>query len=297
MAWPSEAGAIAKVRGIMPRAAPEEQAASEMMFGLLASDVADVWEVNRGVHRVAAKALDATPPPLGSRRFNRRVAKTKWRFDLRGLFRIFNDPEYRVFEGTAPPQEGDTPLATPATLPHTLTAPYTVPETQYWSVSKYNGVLDSGFAPVGSNGETFLRFDVTAQAAFDLAPPQGARSVRLELRPGGVVRVIADYNEPGVLRATEWAITYTTNGADPGTPPAVAPTVTVAMNTTRTAILSYDLPAQGNGTTVKVRLQTRRNDSGTWRYSEGSAVLSVVADAAGPAEPLGGDTWRGRLPE
>jgi hypothetical protein len=60
-------------------------------------------------------------------------------------------------------------------------------------------------------------------------------------------------------------------------------------------VLEYDLPGQANGTTVKVRLQTRRNDSGTWRYSENSTVLTAIADASVPSAPLTLQQWPGDL--
>ena len=54
------------------------------------------------------------------------------------------------------------------------------------------------------------------------------------------------------------------------------------------AVLQYDLPAAADGATVKVRLQTRRQDGGTWYYSEASIVQSIVADAIGGNSPQGG---------
>ena len=73
--------------------------------------------------------------------------------------------------------------------------------------------------------------------------------------------------------------------------------ITVAMPSRGLAVLAYDLPAQGDGTTVKVRLQTRRQDNGRWTYSENSIVLTAVADAQGPSAPIAGAVWPGYLPE
>jgi len=44
-------------------------------------------------------------------------------------------------------------------------------------------------------------------------------------------------------------------------------------------------------------VQTRRNDSGTERYSEGSTVLTATADATGPAQLPAAEDWIGELPE
>jgi hypothetical protein len=82
---------------------------------------------------------------------------------------------------------------------------------------------------------------------------------------------------------------------------ADTPDVTVAMTVGGFQILEYDLPAQADGVTLKVRLQTRRND-GTdgapdWIYSEGSTVKSIVIAVTGPTAPLTGERWAGPLPE
>jgi len=69
------------------------------------------------------------------------------------------------------------------------------------------------------------------------------------------------------------------------------------MPTAGLALLSYDLPGQAHGTTVKVRLQTRRQDA-SWVYSEGSTIKSTTADAQGPTTaPPAGEAWPGSLPE
>ena len=113
------------------------------------------------------------------------------------------------------------------------------------------------------------------------------------------VRVLAYYlpwMDGAANRADEWAITFTTDGSPPAED---APDVTVEMVKLGSAEqLIYDLPAQGDGTTVKVRVQTRREDSGpVWVYSDGSAIFTATADAAGPAAPSSADSWPGLLPE
>jgi len=205
----------------------------------------------------------------------------------RGLYHIFNAAVYRFYKSNSgPPVEGDTPFATNATLPFEPADTF-ADGTWYLSVSLFNGVHDSGFLPVGPNGETYLRLDV-AGGAVVTSPPLGPVEWNLQLRPGGVVGILGFTIQTGADRATEWAITYTTNGSTPGTPPAVAPDLTQALTfASGLEILDYDLPAQSEGTTVKVRLQTRRND-GSWVYSEASTVVVAVADATAPVPPLSG---------
>jgi len=210
----------------------------------------------------------------------------------RGKYRIFNDAEYRFYRNTSPTMDSVSPFATSAALPHTPSDTF-ADGTWYLGVSYFNGVLDSGFLPIGPSGEPYVRLDIDSgeEAA---TPPRAPNDWRLELRPAGVVRIVGFYYQAGANRATQWAINYTTDGSDPVED---SPNVTVAINAAGLAPLSYDLPAQTHGTTVKVRVQTRRQDGETWLYSEGSTVVSAVADTQGPEAPLAADRWMGRLPE
>ena len=218
--------------------------------------------------------------------------------DGRGLYRVFNNPEYRFYrDNAAPPAEGDPPFATHATLPHEPAAAF-ADGTWYLSVSYFNGVLDSGFLPIGEHGETYLRLDLSG-GVEENNPPAAPGDLRLEQRAGGVIAVWGLYFQAGSLRADEWAIAYTTDGS---TPAADAPDVTVAMAAAvHLEVLEYELPAMGHGWPIKVRVQTRRNDgtaeSPDWVYSEGSTVLSITADATGPSAPRSGESWTGRVPE
>jgi len=209
---------------------------------------------------------------------------------------VFNEAAYYLYRSSsAPPAEDAAPFSVFTSLPRTPTTVFG--NNTWWVALQYfNGVMFSGFLPIGPNGERFIRFVVTGGVQTKI-PPNAPLDVRLEARAGGVIGVVAAYLQGDALRATEWAITYTTNGSTPGTPPAVSPTVTVAFATEHLAVLDYALPAQANGTTVKVRVQTRRDDSGTFVYSENSTVLTAVADTVGPAAPLVGEDWPGLLPE
>jgi len=220
------------------------------------------------------------------------VFRTRFRHDARGLYRVFNAAEYRFYRSNAaPPVEGDVPFATSAALPHTPADVY-ADGTWYLSASYFNGVIDSGFLPLGPAGETYLRLDL-ADGEESGSPPAGPTDWRLALDAAGVVRVVGFYWESGSLRADQWALAYTTDG---GAPAADAPDVTATM-AAGLAILDYALPGQADGTTVKVRLQTRRDDDGDWVYSEDSVVKTITADAAGPTAPLDAQRWAGALPE
>ena len=214
------------------------------------------------------------------------------------LLERFYAAEYRFYwSAVAPPEEGDTPDASSATLPYTTTATFSGTGTWWFSASYFNGVIDSGFLPLGDAGETFLRLDLAADVQIG-NPPQAPSDLRLEAKAAGVVRIWGLYYELGDNRADQWAIAYTTDGSDP---PEDTPDVTVAMPTQGLAVLQHDLAVLAHATTVKVRVQTRRNDgtdeSPSWIYSENSTILTLAADASGPTSPLDAERWPGGLPE
>jgi hypothetical protein len=209
----------------------------------------------------------------------------------RGLYRVFNAAVYRFYRSNAgPPAEGDAPFATNATLPHEPAT--TFADGTWWlSVSYFNGVLDSGFLPLGEDGATSVVLVVSGGAGQG-TPPRAPVDVRLEQRAGGVVRVVALYYETGGDRADTWAVGYTVDGS---TPAEDTPTTTQGFQHDEgPEILVLDLPAQAHGTTVKVRVQVRR---GAATYSDDSTVLTTTADAQGPAAPDVLTSWPGPLPE
>lgn len=228
--------------------------------------------------------------------FDDAAIRGKYYHDARGKYRIFETAGYRFYRSNAaPPAEGDTVWATAETLPDTPTDTF-ADGTWYLSVSYYNGLIDSGFLPIGEHGETYLVLRLSG-GAETATPPDGPVDWRLELQPAGVVRVVACLLQYGDNRADQWAIAYSTDGS---TPAEDTPDETEDLfGDANLAILSYDLTGQDHGTTIKVRLQTRRND-GTdsvpvWVYSDGSSVKTATADATGPGAPTGGDWWRGAV--
>lgn len=200
----------------------------------------------------------------------------------RGLYRVFNAAGYRFYRSnSAPPAETDSPYATNATLPFHPSTLF-ADGTWYISASYFNGVIDSGFLPLGPHGETYARLEISGGNQVPTRPSQPL-GANLIVRAGGVIRIVAFY--PSVAdaanAATTWAIAYTTDGS---TPASGSPSLTPSLSTGPLAVLVYDLPAQANGTTVKVQLQTY---NGTV-YSLPLAVMTAVASTVGPSAPLGG---------
>jgi len=216
--------------------------------------------------------------------------------DARGLYRVFNDAVFRFYRSQAgPPLETDPPYATAAELPATPANPF-ADGTWFISCSWFNGVYDSGFTEIGPAGETYLVMIVSAGVAH--VPPRGPVTWSLVSIGGGVIRVAALlYVAPGTSDPDQWSIAYTADGSDP---PQNTPGATAAMTTTAVVRrLEYDLPAQADGVTLKVCLQTRRNDGTAeapiWIYSTPSAVLSIVVDAIAPTAPPVAVSWPGEL--
>lgn len=221
-----------------------------------------------------------------TRRNWRNVKPAPFYASWRGRYRVFNPTEYRFWWSdltAGPPVETDPPDATNATLPYSPT-PTFGDGTWGFSMSYYNGVHDSGFLPVGPQGETFLRLDISGGAEAG-TPPRAPLDARIEAGAGGTVRLLGAYYEPpaGGLRATDWAVTYTTDGTTPGVPPMVSPTITYPMPTGGIAILDETIGPFDHATQIRVRIQTARAGTPVV-YSENPPVLMVVADLIGPTD-------------
>ena len=234
------------------------------------------------VRRTISAGASADPAVLTHLHFTFQIKGTKHYLDARGLYRVFNAAAYRFYRSNvAPPVEGDTPFDTNPTLPFEPSAAF-ADGTWWLSMSYFNGVIDSGFRPVGPRSETARRIDISG-GKLVTSPPLGPDDWRLELLTGGVVRIVAYYGESGTQRATEWGIAFTT---DLSIPAADAPDIVIPIEAGGVAVLSHLLPAQPDLTTVQVRLQTRRDDNGSFVYSENSVVKQLTVDTSGPAAVL-----------
>jgi hypothetical protein len=166
----------------------------------------------------------------------------------------------------------------------------------YCALAYFNGVLNSGFLPVGPAGETYFIVEIVAGHVVS-EPPSGPNDWSLVDAGNGEMRIRAVYTETGSTRAHEWAIAYTTNGTDP---PIDAPDVTIPMLAIGAALLDYVIVILTHGATLKVRVQTRRNDGSEalpdWRYSRDSYVLTITVDTSAPATPLDARVWPGPPP-
>jgi hypothetical protein len=217
-------------------------------------------------------------------------APLRRRAQIRTSYHVGGTPEYRFYHSTSgPPSETDTPFATSPTLDGLSPVDVFGDGTHYVSVSWFNGAVDSGFRPIGPNGETYRKI-VILGGTEELQPPKAPSEVTLEARAGGVIRVHARYVEldtAGVaFRADTWAVAYTSNGS---TPPEDSPTTTQAMTGAALEILELDIGPFFDGATIKIRVQTRASG----KYSDGSEVLTILADAAGPAAPQDSDSIPG----
>ena len=215
--------------------------------------------------------------------------------ESRGLYRIFNTSGYRFYwSNSGPPVAGSTPQAVNNTLVFTSSASLS-DGTWYVSVSYFDGVLDSGFMPIGPRGQTYLTVVISGGVALPTAP-SGPTKLSLRQIDGGVPQINGYYTKStdGVNAADHWAVSYTTDGS---TPPNNSPSFTPTMAGSL-AILSLSLPAQTDGTVVKVQVQTRRLVSvGVYAYSLPSEVQSITIKTSGPSSPIIANIWSGPLPE
>jgi len=242
-----------------------------------------------GVVAIQAPPVGAAPGRGRARRASRLFGPPLLAADVRrhyaqarGQYRVFNATEYRFYRQLdAPPADDATAFATSASLPATPTDTYG-DGTWYVAATFFDGLLESGRLPLGPRGEPYLRLDILGGQAIGAAPPP-PHDWRLEAIAGGVIRVWAVYADEAADRATHWALAYTTDGSEPA---ADAPDISREMPAAGLAVLQEDLPAQAHGTVVRVRLQTRRFDDPSWRYSEGSIVRIATALVAGPTPPL-----------
>lgn len=253
-----------------------------------------------GIIRAHSAPVKTAPGPR-SRLFASAALRGKHYHSVRGRYRIFNSACYRFYHSTLGPPKpkkdgGDSFFATNSSLNYTPADTFG-DGVHYFSVTRFNGIVESGFLPLGPNGETYLRLEVSGGSEIG-RPPAAPLLARLEKAASGVIKVLAIYYETGDYRADDFAIAYTTDGSEP---PEDSPDDTVAITGIGMQPLEYSLPGQAHGTTVKVRVQTRRNDgtdvSPVWVYSDDSEVLTETVDATGPSAPPSGDTWPGNIPE
>lgn len=229
-------------------------------------------------------------------------------FSFRGRYRVAGTPVHRFKYDTSPITEDTADDETNATLDgYESTATFTGTDEFYIGVTKYNGFLDSGLGAVGSNSELYRTLRLVSDAVKPLLP-YGPTGWRLEDRGGGIVAVRAVFNQPVVEvtdgssdeRPGQWVIAYTTDGSTPATD---TPDEYPDLKGTMAVYLDHeiDFSGQSHGDTIKIRLQTRRNDgtsgSPVWAYSANSSVLTLILDKTGPDAPPGGDTWAGSIPE
>lgn len=215
--------------------------------------------------------------------------------DARGQYRVFNAAEYRYrWNNARAPSLIDPIDETKATLDLTTAATFADGIWRF-AVTFFNGIYDSGFLPVGPFGEPYLILTIDGGVVIG-NPPQKPDSWSLRVvgnNPAstGVVWVDGFYTELGALRADEWYVEFSTDQVS-WTP------ATQAVPAIGVAVLRKDIPSSwSDGAEVFVRVRMRRDDSGTWIYSDGiDDVRSIIVNGEGPTAPLGGDQFTAPLP-
>jgi len=197
---------------------------------------------------------------------------------VRGLYRIFNAAGYRLYyeDGRTPEPGRDTVRDTNASVPWTPTFNFKSADADYRvGVTYTDGINESGLVVP-------TRIEIDSGAKL---PARQRKPARFWMAPDadGVVIVKAIYHKPrdanAETAATHWAIWYTTDGSDPdtGTAPDYTETMTFAKGVAR---LAKSLPAQADGTTVKVAVRTRRTVAAAAVDCDTLTDQSVVAEDA-----------------
>ncbi|MGE3182674.1 MAG: hypothetical protein AB7N71_13665 [Phycisphaerae bacterium] len=210
----------------------------------------------------------------------------EWRENgVRGLYRIENDAEFRIYrKQNAPPVPGvDAVWATASSLPNTPAGTF-ADGTWYVCVTWFNGYAESGYLRM-------WRFVVSGGVLVD-APP--ASPVTTEARPeaDGLIRVraVAAREVDAKNQPDEWAVWYTDDGSAPGSgDPDITETLEFIGGV---AVLDTTIPKSSEGTTIKVLVKTRHSASAT--YSENTSVNTSTAAVQGKADMIQGDVFTGR---
>ncbi len=199
-----------------------------------------------------------------------------------GHHRLANDALalYELYRGVdAAADLAAAPWETFASLPHD-TAALDASHTYHFVLRKRNE-----HDLVSENVEETC-IEVDAGGDEVAVRPSDPDDVSAEASAGGKVRVLAHYlysldEQP----ATVWLIYSTTNGDDPDVDVDTPETETM-VSVNGVAALDWETDAQGNGTTVKAIVRTRRIDTGPVNIdSTGTTVYSAVADTSGPSAP------------
>jgi len=223
-------------------------------------------------------------------------------------YRVFNATRYRLYRSTStPPVEGDTPFFTTATLPANVPTIFSN-DIWYLAVSYVNGVIDSGFYPIGDNGEPYMTIDLTDEKIIGTQAPNAPTSWHLEQRDGNVW-LIGIYFKGNAPQASKWTYAWTSDGTTPPDPvynpvdldPYDEVYVgTQAIATVALAVLEVDLGAYADAKVIKCKLATARQDI------DGASISNRISDfvqkeltvnTAGPTAPVDAHEWHGRTPE
>ena len=236
------------------------------------------------------------------------VAGTRSEFNclFTGLWRINNTAGYNFrWNQNRPPKKTDAINDFSETLPYTPDVTFTT-GIVYLAMTEFNGTHESDFYPVGPNGEPYVRIDLDA-GVQTISPPAKPTQPTLVDIGGGNARCIAYYSQHR-NRATQFTISISTDGS---LPPVDTATYTATIGAGILVPLTLDLDADldpgtfplANGTVLRVRIQTRRNDgtdvSPNWTYSETNDkdVQQITIDSIGPDAPPGAVIYPGYKPK
>lgn len=201
-------------------------------------------------------------------------------------YRVFNSAEYRIYINTsAPPQPGDTPTLTTASLPYEDPGTtFVAPNKYYISMSYFNGVYDSGFYPIGPAGESYLILDLSVTPVVTtsrpLNPQYATAFIRYDVYGTFIATLQATYFEEGDNRATEFAAWYSYSGYP--SDGESSPDYTATIDDNGIAVMEWSgVTGSVYPATAYFRVKTRRLIAeDTYVYSKTGVLASCTADAS-----------------
>lgn len=256
------------------------------------------WPQYAGALVFTKQALIPAPkPPAQQAVINPGLFRERTYGSGRGCYVIEGEAHVLFYWGTSPPDENSAADAEQSDFPYTTDDTFT-DGTYYFAARVTNGLYTSPFIPVGPNEETYLRIDLSSGTETE-EPPGNPKVAKLIVCSGGVVKVVVAYFQVNsTVRADQICITATYDGTDPAED---TPDYTIDIPAHGPVMKTYDLPAQSHGTTVKARVQMRRNDgtseSPNYIYSDTDSddILTAAADAQGPSAPMDAEIYPGIL--
>lgn len=202
-----------------------------------------------------------------------------------GKYRVADNDliQYELYRGIDDePDFSAAPFETFTSLPHE-TAVFTANQNYKLVLRKRNeyNLLSENVASWN------LRIDASGDQDFNLPSAPDQVSISPALNGSARVQAAYAYRKDGDDQAETYLVYLTSNGVDPD-PSSDTPTEVTMNKVDGVAHLDWTSAEYANGSTIKVLVRTRRDESGEDVDSDNTNIVSTTADTSGPDAPDGG---------